>query len=69
MTSLIEDEGTIRGVQYKTKSGEIMQAIAPLTVVCDGCFSNLRRSLCKPQVHFLISNFPLSKVQPVWAWF
>ncbi|KAK1410338.1 hypothetical protein QVD17_36873 [Tagetes erecta] len=51
VTSLIEDDGTIRGVQYKTKSGEIMQAFAPLTVVCDGCFSNLRRSLCKSQVH------------------
>ncbi|KAI3794150.1 hypothetical protein L1987_36778 [Smallanthus sonchifolius] len=50
VTSLVEDEGTIRGVQYKTKSGELMQAFAPLTVVCDGCFSNLRRSLCKPQV-------------------
>ncbi|KAJ0840853.1 putative squalene monooxygenase [Helianthus annuus] len=50
VTSLVEDEGIIRGVQYKTKSGEVMQAFAPLTVVCDGCFSNLRRSLCKPQV-------------------
>ncbi|KAK9061916.1 hypothetical protein SSX86_019100 [Deinandra increscens subsp. villosa] len=50
VTSLVEDEGTIRGVQYKTKSGEVMQVFAPLTVVCDGCFSNLRNSLCKPQV-------------------
>ncbi|KAD7479314.1 hypothetical protein E3N88_02450 [Mikania micrantha] len=50
VTSLVEDEGTIRGVQYKTKSGEVMQAFAPLTIVCDGCFSNLRRYLCKKQV-------------------
>ncbi|KAK1440665.1 hypothetical protein QVD17_06494 [Tagetes erecta] len=50
VTSLLEDEGTIRGVQYKTKSGEVMKAFAPLTIVCDGCFSNLRRSLCNPQV-------------------
>ncbi|KAI7736387.1 hypothetical protein M8C21_027309 [Ambrosia artemisiifolia] len=50
VTSLVEDEGRIRGVLYKTKAGEVMQALAPLTVVCDGCFSNLRRSLCKPQV-------------------
>lgn len=50
VTSLLEDEGTIRGVQYKTKSGDIVKAFAPLTIVCDGCFSNLRRSLCKPQV-------------------
>ncbi|XP_024982907.1 squalene epoxidase 3-like [Cynara cardunculus var. scolymus] len=50
VTSLLEDEGTIRGVQYKTKSGDVVKAFAPLTIVCDGCFSNLRRSLCKPQV-------------------
>ncbi|KAL8228636.1 hypothetical protein R6Q59_000562 [Mikania micrantha] len=50
VTSLLEDEGMIKGVQYKTISGDVMKAFAPLTVVCDGCFSNLRRSLCKPQV-------------------
>nr|GEW69317.1 squalene monooxygenase-like [Tanacetum cinerariifolium] len=50
VTSLLDDEGTIRGVQYKTKSGEVVKAFAPLTIVCDGCFSNLRRSLCRPQV-------------------
>ncbi|GJX00276.1 squalene monooxygenase-like protein [Tanacetum coccineum] len=50
VTSLLDDEGTIRGVEYKTKSGEVVKAFAPLTIVCDGCFSNLRRSLCRPQV-------------------
>lgn len=50
VTSLVEEKGTIKGVQYKTKTGEEMTAYAPLTIVCDGCFSNLRRSLCKPQV-------------------
>ncbi|KAL8553464.1 hypothetical protein ACS0TY_001960 [Phlomoides rotata] len=50
VTSLLEDEGTIKGVQYKTKNGEVITAYAPLTIVCDGCFSNLRRSLCSPQV-------------------
>lgn len=50
VTSLLEDDGTVNGVQYKTKSGEILKTFAPLTIVCDGCFSNLRRSLCKPQV-------------------
>ncbi|KAL6220266.1 hypothetical protein ACLB2K_008022 [Fragaria x ananassa] len=29
---------------------QLEQAHAPLTIVCDGCFSNLRRTLCKPQV-------------------
>ncbi|XP_051124318.1 squalene epoxidase 1-like [Andrographis paniculata] len=50
VTSLLEENGTIRGVLYKTKSGEEVKAYAPLTVVCDGCFSNLRRTLCSPKV-------------------
>ncbi|CAL9002080.1 unnamed protein product [Prunus brigantina] len=50
VTSLLEENGTIKGVQYKTKDGQELKAYAPLTIVCDGCFSNLRRSLCKPQV-------------------
>ncbi|CAI0393539.1 unnamed protein product [Linum tenue] len=37
-------------VQYKNKDGEQQTAYAPLTIVCDGCFSNLRRSLCNPKV-------------------
>ncbi|KAK8564395.1 hypothetical protein V6N12_036520 [Hibiscus sabdariffa] len=50
VTSMIEEDGTIKGVQYKDKSGRLSMAYAPLTVVCDGCFSNLRRSLCNPKV-------------------
>nr|UTK56352.1 squalene epoxidase 2 [Crataegus pinnatifida] len=50
VTSLLEVNGTIKGVRYKTKDGQELQAHAPLTIVCDGCFSNLRRTLCKPQV-------------------
>ncbi|XP_022740801.1 squalene monooxygenase-like isoform X2 [Durio zibethinus] len=50
VTSLLEENGTIRGVQYKTKDGQELRAYAPLTIVCDGCFSNLRRCLCKPKV-------------------
>jgi 2-polyprenyl-6-methoxyphenol hydroxylase-like FAD-dependent oxidoreductase len=53
VTSLLEDNGTVKGVQYKTKSGEELKAYAPLTIVCDGCFSNLRRALCSPKVHHL----------------
>ncbi|RYR42108.1 hypothetical protein Ahy_A08g038562 [Arachis hypogaea] len=37
-------------VHFKTKSGEELIAKAPLTVVCDSYFSNLRRSLCNPKV-------------------
>ena len=51
VTSLIEKKEIIKGVQYKTKDGQEMTAYAPLTIVCDGCFSNLRRSLCDPKVN------------------
>ncbi|KAK7310747.1 hypothetical protein RJT34_08452 [Clitoria ternatea] len=50
VTSLVEEKGTIKGVQYRTKDGQEVTAYAPLTIVCDGCFSNLRRSLCNPKV-------------------
>ncbi|GLT41206.1 hypothetical protein SLA2020_152880 [Shorea laevis] len=50
VTTLLEEKGTVKGVQYKTKDGKELTAFAPLTIVCDGCFSNLRRSLCNPQV-------------------
>ncbi|XP_027179092.1 squalene epoxidase 3-like isoform X1 [Coffea eugenioides] len=50
VTSLLEDDGTVKGVEYKTKSGKQLKAYAPLTIVCDGCFSNLRRSLCSSKV-------------------
>ncbi|XWS41346.1 hypothetical protein CRYUN_Cryun17cG0073400 [Craigia yunnanensis] len=50
VTSLITEKGTVKGVQYKTKNGQELIAKAPLTIVCDGCFSNLRRSLCNPKV-------------------
>ncbi|XP_074583928.1 squalene monooxygenase SE1-like [Curcuma longa] len=50
VTSLFEEDGTVKGVVYKTKSGEECKAFAPLTIVCDGCFSNLRRRLCSPKV-------------------
>ncbi|KAK0602055.1 hypothetical protein LWI29_029921 [Acer saccharum] len=50
VTCLVEEKGTIKGVQYKNTNGQLLTAYAPLTIVCDGCFSNLRRSLCKPKV-------------------
>ncbi|KAK1269984.1 hypothetical protein QJS04_geneDACA022091 [Acorus gramineus] len=46
VTSLLEENGTVKGVAYRVKSGAEFKACAPLTVVCDGCFSNLRKSLC-----------------------
>ncbi|XP_042473454.1 squalene monooxygenase SE1-like isoform X2 [Zingiber officinale] len=51
VTSLIEENGTVKGVVYKTNSGEEQcKAFAPLTIVCDGAFSNLRRTLCSSKV-------------------
>ncbi|WRX15160.1 Squalene epoxidase - like 7 [Theobroma cacao] len=50
VTSLLEENGTILGVHYKNKSGQELTASAPLTIVCDGGFSNLRRSLCYRKV-------------------
>lgn len=55
MTALLEENGTVKGVIYKTKlNGEelLKKAYAPLTIVCDGCFSNLRRALCSSKVKF-----------------
>ncbi|PHT32406.1 Squalene epoxidase 1 [Capsicum baccatum] len=66
VTTLLEEKGIIKGVQYKTKSGEELKACAPLTIVCDGCFSNLRRTLCNPNVDvpsyfvgLILENFQL----------
>ncbi|KAL6193872.1 hypothetical protein ACLB2K_034956 [Fragaria x ananassa] len=50
VTTLIEEKGIIKGVIYKNKAGEEMRTYAPLTIVCDGCFSNLRKSLSAPKV-------------------
>ncbi|XP_014677463.1 PREDICTED: squalene monooxygenase-like [Priapulus caudatus] len=50
-TRLIEEHGVIVGVQYKAKDGEGTQHLrASLTVVADGCFSRLRRSLVNESV-------------------
>ncbi|PRQ22097.1 putative squalene monooxygenase [Rosa chinensis] len=50
VTTLIEEKGIVKGVIYKNKAGEEMRIYAPLTIVCDGCFSNLRKSLSDPKV-------------------
>eukprot|EP00252_Welwitschia_mirabilis_P006261 TRINITY_DN17090_c0_g1_i2.p1 TRINITY_DN17090_c0_g1~~TRINITY_DN17090_c0_g1_i2.p1 ORF type:complete len:529 (-),score=111.64 TRINITY_DN17090_c0_g1_i2:274-1860(-) len=50
VVSLIEKDGSVKGVRYRTKAGKDLEAYAPLTIVCDGCFSNLRRALCDGKV-------------------
>ncbi len=39
--------GRVTGVSYRTDTGVVQVTHAPLTVVCDGCFSALRTPLCK----------------------
>ncbi|CAL9144978.1 unnamed protein product [Musa hybrid cultivar] len=53
VTSLIKEDGIVKGVVYKTKSGKESKAFAPLTIVCDGYFSNLRRTLSSSKVDVL----------------
>ncbi|URE29752.1 Squalene monooxygenase [Musa troglodytarum] len=53
VTSLIKEDGIVKGVVYKTKSGRESKAFAPLTIVYDGCFSNLRHTLCSSEVDVL----------------
>eukprot|EP00250_Pteridium_aquilinum_P016500 c23133_g1_i1 orf=682-2055(-) len=48
--SLIEEDGIVKGVKYRVAGGSELEVYAPLTVVCDGCFSNLRRTLCTAKV-------------------
>ncbi|KAK6945906.1 Squalene epoxidase [Dillenia turbinata] len=50
VSSLLEEKGIVKGVRYRTKTGEDIKAYAPLTIVCDGCFSSLRRTLCNSKI-------------------
>jgi len=56
-SKLLEDESGVIGVSYKDYQDQFQNAFAPLTVVCDGCFSNFRgqHELGKPtiQSHFV----------------
>ncbi|XP_027872044.1 squalene monooxygenase [Xiphophorus couchianus] len=46
VSSLLEEDGCVTGVQYKNKeTGNIKDIHAGLTVVADGCFSKFRKSL------------------------
>jgi squalene monooxygenase len=48
---LIEKDGIVKGVKHKSTANKELETFASLTVVCYGCFSNLRHSLCNPKVH------------------
>ncbi|KAM3615296.1 uncharacterized protein V6R79_026211 [Siganus canaliculatus] len=46
VSTLLEEDGCVTGVQYKDKeTGDIKEIHAGLTVVADGCFSKFRKSL------------------------
>ncbi|RVW47087.1 Squalene monooxygenase [Vitis vinifera] len=48
VTSLIEEKGSIKGVQYRTKAGEELKAYAPLTIVdVPSCFVGLVLENCQ----------------------
>jgi squalene monooxygenase len=43
-------DGVMKGVKYKSTASEELETFSPLTIVCDGCFSNLRHTLWNPKV-------------------
>ncbi|GAB2213845.1 hypothetical protein Droror1_Dr00018166, partial [Drosera rotundifolia] len=45
--SLVKKNGVVKGVKYRTKASKKLTAYAPRTIMCDGHFSHLRRSVCK----------------------
>jgi squalene monooxygenase len=47
---LIEKEDVVIGVRYRGADGVEKEVFAPMTFICDGCFSNLRKNLCTPKV-------------------
>ncbi|KAK4491169.1 hypothetical protein RD792_001899, partial [Penstemon davidsonii] len=64
--SLIEERGTIKGIRYNTRAGQELTVFAPLTVICDGCFSSFRKFLSTPKIDtpshfagFIIENCEL----------
>ncbi|XP_008321918.1 squalene monooxygenase [Cynoglossus semilaevis] len=52
VTSLLEEDGCVTGVQYRDKETEDTKEIhAALTVVADGCFSKFRKTLVSGKAH------------------
>uniref|UniRef100_UPI0037E8B2E9 squalene monooxygenase n=1 Tax=Semicossyphus pulcher TaxID=241346 RepID=UPI0037E8B2E9 len=52
VTSLLEEDGCVSGLQYKDKeTGDTKEIYAALTVVADGCFSKFRKSLVSGKAH------------------
>ncbi|KAK9750848.1 hypothetical protein RND81_02G226400 [Saponaria officinalis] len=68
VTSLTEEHGIMKGVNYKMKNGKESKAYAPLTVVCGGFASNLRRFFRSPKVMFLLCQNVLSRNKILSGW-
>ncbi|WCJ18103.1 squalene epoxidase 2 [Euphorbia peplus] len=54
VTMLIEENGSVRGVHYKTKAGQLLQEYAPLTIVCDRIFQIYVRGFATLRLKFLL---------------
>lgn len=44
VTTLLQEGAQVCGVTYKDSSNTVHEVRAPLTIVCDGCFSNFRKN-------------------------
>ena len=50
-TTLLKNCGNVVGVRYRDRtSKEIQEVFAPLTIICDGCFSRFRKGLVQSNV-------------------
>lgn len=56
VTSLQEANGRVTGLNYKDANGEVKTVTGALTVVCDGLFSNFRKTLTQ-NTYTLTSRF------------
>ena len=55
------------GVSYKSEDGVDRVALAHLTIVCDGMYSNLRKSLADPKVRGRGGWYNLNHPRPTLA--
>eukprot|EP00871_Galdieria_phlegrea_P005710 jgi/Galph1/626/GphlegSOOS_G5361.1 len=55
--SASDSECHVVGVKYKTSDGSVVEALAPLTIVCDGCFSRFRSKVNKAAEFKVFSYF------------
>lgn len=50
-TTLLKDSETVVGIRYRDRmSREMREVFAPLTIICDGCFSRFRKGLVQSKV-------------------